>query len=255
MRALACVSLTLLFAISDALALAHAGHPEKGAEPPFGGKQISGELTATSAKDKARPNRYCDVHEVKLKAGQTYQIDLASRDFDAYLRLEDSAGRQLAEDDDSGGGFNARLVFTPATSATYRVIATTFLPGATGPYTLRIGRVGQANTIYGKLTGEDPFDRVRAGRHSRTHPFTLTGKKTYQIDLISQDFDAYLRLEDSAGRQLAEDDDSGGGLNARLVFTPEVSGTYRVIATTFRPGETGDYVLKVRELPPQERAP
>ena len=70
-------------------------------------------------------------------------------------------------------------------------------------------------------------------------------KKTYQIDMISNQFDAYLRLEDSKGNQLAEDDDSGGNLNAQILFTPTKADDYRIIATTFGPGATGIYQLKV----------
>jgi hypothetical protein len=43
--------------------------------------------------------------------------------------------------------------------------------------------------------------------------------------MISQQFDAYLRLEDSTGRQLAADDDGGDGLNSRITFKPEKTDT------------------------------
>ena len=47
------------------------------------------------------------------------------------------------------------------------------------------------------------------------------------------------RPEDSRGEQLAEDDDSGGFLDARI--------TYRIIATSYEPGKTGAYTLTVYE--------
>src|SRR5262249_3493053 len=50
-----------------------------------------------------------------------------------------------------------------------------------------------------------------------------------------------------SGKQLAADDDSGGGTNARLLFRPAQGGTYRVIATVFPRGPgTGAYTLTVR---------
>jgi len=61
--------------------------------------------------------------------------------------------------------------------------------------------------------------------------------------------DPFLRLEDRDGLVLAEDDDSGGNLNARIVFKPGKTGTYRVVATTFahfKVIEEGPYVLSVR---------
>ena len=37
----------------------------------------------------------------------------------------------------------------------------------------------------------------------------MSSDKTYVIDLESSDFDAYLRVEDAAGKALAQDDDGG----------------------------------------------
>jgi hypothetical protein len=55
----------------------------------------------------------------------------------------------------------------------------------------------------------------------------MSPDKTYVIDLESKDFDAYLRILDSAGKQLASDDDGGDGRNARLRFTPPKEGNYQ----------------------------
>jgi hypothetical protein len=98
----------------------------------------------------------------------------------------------------------------------------------------------------GRLTLRDPFDRTRPDSHCHVHHVRLRSGRTYVIDLHSQDFDAYLRIEDAAGNGLAEDDDSGPFLDARLFFTPARSGTYALVVTTFHPDETGRYVLSVR---------
>src|SRR5205085_2396099 len=71
--------------------------------------------------------------------------------------------------------------------------------------------------------------------------------KTYVVDMVSMAFDTYLRLEDAQGNQVAEDDDSGGDLNAQIVYAPEADGTFKVIATRFADG-TGNFTLQVREL-------
>src|SRR5205807_9641526 len=85
--------------------------------------------------------------------------------------------------------------------------------------------------------------KVRINCRHKVQPFKMAAGTTYQIDLVSTAFDAYLRLEDSAGKQVAQDDDSGGGLNARIVFTAKKADTYRIIVTTFPPNQTGDYPL------------
>src|SRR6185295_14069371 len=69
----------------------------------------------------------------------------------------------------------------------------------------------------------------------------------YQIDMMSKDFDAYLRLLDPAGKQVAEDDDGGEGLNARINFKAPEDGNYKIIATTFKPGATGKFVLVTKD--------
>jgi tetratricopeptide (TPR) repeat protein len=79
-------------------------------------------------------------HEVKLKAGQTYLIDLESSQFDTFLRLHDSKGKLLAEHDDivPGVNTNSRVVFTPKEDGTYRLVATAFEQRGTGSYTLTL---------------------------------------------------------------------------------------------------------------------
>lgn len=70
------------------------------------------------------------VHRVKLEAGKTYQIDMMSKTFDTYLFLESPAGKVLLQDDDGGEGLNARMIFRPAKTDTYTIVATTFRAGA-----------------------------------------------------------------------------------------------------------------------------
>ena len=84
----------------------------------------------------------------------------------------------------------------------------------------------------------------------------LAAGKTYAIDMVSPDqkaLDPYLLLTDATGKMLAEDDDSGGGLNARITFRAEQAGPYRIQATTFNAG-VGPFTLTVRELanPPKD---
>ena len=53
-------------------------------------------------------------------------------------------------------------------------------------------------------------------------------------------------LSDATGKKWAEDDDGGGGLNARIVFRAEQAGTFRIHATSFN-GGVGAFTLTVRE--------
>lgn len=56
----------------------------------------------------------------------------------------------------------------------------------------------------------------------------------------------FLVLRDSTGIKLTEDDDSGGGLNARITFGAAQDGVYRIQATSLSAGN-GAFTLTVRE--------
>ena len=99
--------------------------------------------------------------------------------------------------------------------------------------------------VSGVLTPGDPFDRVRQGHYHVVHTYPMKAGQTYTIDLKST-WDNYLRLENPQGQELAQDDDSGGMLNARIVYNCTKDGWYRIIATTYRAGQTGNYTLMVR---------
>lgn len=121
---------------------------ERPVNPPATGVvdllKVTKKLTDTDSLDKLRQKSFHRVHTVKLKAGVEYTIDLTSNEFDPFLRLEDSKGKQLAEDDDSGGDLNARLIFRAPADGEYRIIVTSFDEGETGEYTLRVRETGAA---------------------------------------------------------------------------------------------------------------
>lgn len=80
---------------------------------------------------------YSQVHSAPLKRGRTYSISMLSS-FDNFLRLQNSKGVHLAQDDDGGAGTNARIVFTPPYDDNFRVVATSAFGRAVGPYAITI---------------------------------------------------------------------------------------------------------------------
>jgi hypothetical protein len=132
---------SILFASSYAT---EAGDKDKKLSPAVGkialkdGKgEVKGKLEANDPKDATRAESYCKIYTVKLEAGKTYQLDCKS-DWDNWLRIEDAKGKQLAEDDDGGGGTDAQIVFECKTAGEYRVIVTSFDAAATGDFTVTI---------------------------------------------------------------------------------------------------------------------
>ncbi len=80
----------------------------------------------------------------------------------------------------------------------------------------------------------------------------LQAGKRYRLTMDSKDLDSFLILQDKTGKELAFDDDSGGGQNSLLVFTPSSDGAYAVFAAALQDQKgtknTGDFVLKVVEI-------
>jgi hypothetical protein len=101
--------------------------------------RINTNLTGKDVNDPLRPAARAKVFQVELKKGITYRIDMKSSAFDTYLRLLDGQGKQLAYNDDVGGtNLNSQIIFTPSATGTYRLVATTYTDGATGPFTLTV---------------------------------------------------------------------------------------------------------------------
>jgi hypothetical protein len=102
-------------------------------------------------------------------------------------------------------------------------------------------------TFEGTLAKTDPFDLEREKCVRHHHEFKMEAGKTYTLDLVTEEFDAYLRVENEDKGKLAEDDDGAGFQNSRIVFTPEATGAFRLVVTTCDPGQFGTYRLTIRE--------
>ena len=347
-----------------------------------GGKVIfekKDKISFEDPKDRLLEHSRFKAYPFDVKAGSTYTIDLSSKAFDAYLRLEDSKKKVLAEDDDGAAknSTDARIVYRANRDETLTIVATSFGPDQTGAFkltvleaeikdsfatgdvdvfrTVKIPRqvVGQildkfstagvalhvtavvldaggkplsskATTVSWKdgketlktnddgivrwkilkdrvkgltlklpegarallrltdptgnpvgpfftaendpsivkvksaggpivfevaekLSSDDKADSSKKGTFYRMHEFKMQAGETYTLDLESDEFDAYLRLEDPEGVKLKEDDDSAGFLNSRILFTPTEDGVYKLAVTSADPGQFGLYRLTIRK--------
>jgi hypothetical protein len=83
--------------------------------------------------------------------------------------------------------------------------------------------------------------------HCKVFTVDMVQGRTYQIDHMTPQFDAFLRLEDPQGNHLIADDDGGEGLNSRIIHGCPRGGRYRIIATSLGGGRTGGFTLRVQE--------
>src|SRR5262249_29743331 len=160
---------------------------------------IEGKLSKDDPRDAVRTKSGHKVHEVKLEAGKCYQIDLASKDFDPFLRLEDAQKKQLGFNDDidyAAKNLDARLCFAPLRTGTYRLIVTSYQADQAGAYRLQV----QALTPRGEPTAEQRRlardSRVVKGHYVELRPLTLGAGEAKVVQAASKDFAPRLLLVD-----------------------------------------------------------
>lgn len=203
------------------------------------GQTFSGMLNAGNPKG---------IHKTKLEKGKYYKIDLTSGQFDTYLRIQNTAGIEIAKDDDGGQGLNARLLFTPPQTAEYDLVADSFAGNGQGKYVLEVAMMmpaGPPQKIMGKLDANSPIFK-KLPHH--THKMKMESGKLYVIDLTSTQFDPIVGIRNAGATNLiTADDDSGEDFNARLVYVPTLNGTYELLCGS-RDKKFGDFSLSIQVM-------
>ncbi len=228
------------------------------------GQTVTGRLTVTD-------QRFSDSSRYKMYAfagnrGDTITADLASDDFDANLLLADGSGNTMARNDDGGENCNARLTYVLRDAANYRLYANSSAGAELGEYRLTLSRgrlrapADSTCRGFGRVTGMIRVGQTVTGTLSADDP-KLPGDSTYYerwilpvnanqsftVDLESSDFDAYVMLTRGRGDKLVDNDDGGGGCNARLVYTTRDDHPLRIFVNTASKNQSGSYTLRVSE--------
>jgi hypothetical protein len=225
---------------------------------PGGGKE--GELAAGDAVGEDGASY--DAYRYFASAGETATFELATEYFDAVLRIgvrQDGVWREVARDDDGGGGTQSELTITFPAQAEYELRAGAVAAGAAGPYSLfattDIHAGIEAGMPPGTLTiGHTSVGRLEDGdeRGDRGAPldvWTVLGTvgNRLTIDLRSNDFDPLVRIyaerPDGTWQLLGENDDDGVDMDSRLTVTLPATGRYRIHASAYRPEARGQYRL------------
>lgn len=221
------------------------------------GGNASGRLNARSPQTDSG-NRF-QQYRLTLAQGERVDISARSDDLDTVLAIghDSPAFTALAENDDySGDGLNSRIIFIAPEAGAYAIRVSSFGNSAEGRFDLSIAEpkpmaparpVTLGEQTSGELTDKTDtgFGGVTADRYS----LVAAAGHPHEISLSSDDFDAYLAVYDANGIELATDDDSGGSLNASLVFTPEKDGEYIIEARAYGSSK-GKYDLLVEAVEP-----
>jgi serine/threonine protein kinase/formylglycine-generating enzyme required for sulfatase activity len=98
----------------------------------------------------------------------------------------------------------------------------------------------------GTIVEEDAKVKTQSGPlPAKRFEVGLQNGKKYRITMDSGEINSFLVLQDKAGKELAFDDDGGGGQNSRLLYTAPTDDFYTVFAASFK--GTGSFVLKIME--------
>lgn len=201
---------------------------------------LSGDGSAVSGKGQAYR-----THTLQVDREASLILIMTAPAFSPALIVVDPDGQRLHTEASSAPA-QALLDVPRATPGTWTIIATHRDAHAqTGNYTLKLVEMpttGQLRIIRDSLTAALPVEI--SGEHYRTHTVTLGAERHVHIDLTSPDFDTFLAVRSPSGRWFRNDD--GENTDSHLELDGEL-GEWQIVVTSFAPGKTGRYTLKVRQ--------
>ena len=236
--------MTYIFENGDA-----AGNTTTGASMQVG-DFFSGTITAGDS----------DYIAVNLVAGQTYTIAmvgigaLSDGLADPYLFLHNSAGTQVASDDDSGPGRTSDIQFTATYTGTYYIAARDYYTTNTGEYMISVTSGTRADYEYqmgaGALLRDDASWSASSGTPTTvTFAFRGTGNAQdasgnatgfEQLTAAQQAaaLQGFAMFSDVSGLSFAQVNPGGTSENATILLGAYTSTTDGAGAYAYFPGST-----------------
>lgn len=211
-----------------------------------------------------------DVYSFRGRRGQQLEVRLNSAEFDPYVFIRGPEEFSAFNDDDAENNTrNSRMLVTLPADGEYSIVATSYQTGERGSYALSVAEtndvaVGQGTASTGDqlrlgreqrgqlATGDTA---LRSGEFTDTYRFRGEAGQRIRIDMASRAFDSYVILVAPSGAQEDNDDGPGGVGNSMLETVLAESGEYAVIATSYQPGESGAYTLRVSASTEAANAP
>jgi len=196
-------------------------------------------------------------YEATLTAGTTYEIFtsdvVAGSTSDPYLYVMSTAEQILAQDDDSGGNNNARIVFTPSATGTYWVRLRAYSKNRYGFCSLTVREqappppptevvIGPGDVLNGQIFEWRTAFASRSDGTYGQYRIDMVANTVYTFetsDSVGGGNDTYLYLLNSTFTVVRYDDDSGAGYHSRLTFQPAADGTYYLRLRAYSQGASG----------------
>ena len=188
-----------------------------------------------------------DYFSFTLSAQTALVIETNGVPLDTQGWLYNSAGTQLATDDDSGFNDAFRIART-LNAGTYYVRVGSYQSN-TGAYILRLftsadDHANVRSSATSVFSNSDTPGIIYPSSDEDYFSFTLSAAGSVTIQTTSST-DTQGWLYNSAGTQLATDDDSGSGTNFQITQSTLNAGTYYVRVGSFE-SNAGPYTLQIR---------
>ncbi len=214
------------------------------------GQTFSGALAAGDCR--LADQTALQTFKVTLTAPTVLEIQMTSTAVDAYLYVLDSKLKVIAEDDDGGAtGTNARVLMgLPA--GDFFILANTYDPNTFGAFQLSVAlapapcvtaRPASIPAGVNGALGATTSCRLNDDRFVDFYDVNVAATSTVRFDMSSSAVDAFLVVFDATGKLVAQDDDAGIGVNARIEVQLQ-AGHYLVVASAL-PQQLGAYRLDV----------
>lgn len=228
---------------------------------------------ALQAGDGTRPSgEFADNYTFTWPAGAAIRIETTSSEFDTFLIVRSPSGATQQNDDGIPGTTNSALDMITSEAGTYTVTVSSYRAGETGNYQLVVRGAGggvaqpsptqpqpvpvqpqpnptqpnpsaRARQITGTLARGDRT--LQTGEFVDQHTLQFRPGESVRLRLESSQFDTYLLVRSPSGRQQDNDDLVPGNTNSGIDIPSAEAGNYQVMVTSYRPGETGAYTLRV----------
>ncbi|MBU6405780.1 MAG: caspase family protein [Alphaproteobacteria bacterium] len=235
-------------------------------------RAVTGQL---GPNDPAMPNgAFVDAYQIEGRAGQRFEISLASAALDPLLMIDGPGLNAMNDDDMERGTTDSRLVVTLPESGLYAIRASSYGPRERGNYQLIVRDVGaqpvlaSASVAVSGASGQvlslgavaqgvlqQGDEALISGEWTDRYRFEGVAGQRVRITMTAQELDAYLMLIGPNGAQEENDDAAAGVTDSRLDAILSEDGVYTVVATTYRPGESGAYALSIIDLSRADGAP
>jgi hypothetical protein len=220
--------------------------------------EIEGSLSLTDCR---YPQGWLtDRYTLTLATPAAVRFTQSSDVFDSYFELVRDGETVVAFHDDidrEAGNFNSSVrVLLPA--GTYELSPSSARANEQGPYV-----VGAATAttdmvncdfmfVVPGVTAQqqlDPSDCPEESFFSELFIIRLEAGRSYTITMTSTAFKAYLLLFRQGPQGLlfaSEDDNSAGGNDARITFTPTITDFYVLFPTSAATSESGAYTISIQ---------